>query len=42
MEAPGRPTLYETTKDFLKHFGLRSAQDLSMKNVSEVAFASEE
>ncbi|HEV8052087.1 MAG TPA: SMC-Scp complex subunit ScpB [Parachlamydiaceae bacterium] len=35
MEAPGRPTLYETTNDFLKHFGLRSAQDLSNKSISE-------
>lgn len=29
LEAPGRPTLYETTNNFLKHFGLRSAQELS-------------
>lgn len=28
LEAPGRPTLYGTTKDFLKHFGLRDAQEL--------------
>lgn len=34
LEAPGRPTLYETTKDFLQHFGLRSAQDLSKSNSS--------
>lgn len=28
LEAPGRPTLYSTTKDFLKHFGLRDLHDL--------------
>lgn len=28
LEAPGRPTLYATTKDFLTHFGLRSAKEL--------------
>jgi segregation and condensation protein B len=28
MEAPGRPTLYSTTKDFLKHFGLKNLHDL--------------
>ena len=28
LEAPGRPTLYATTKDFLTHFGLRSADEL--------------
>lgn len=29
LEAPGRPTLYGITKDFLKHFGLRNLQELS-------------
>lgn len=29
LEAPGRPTLYVTTKGFLQHFGLKSAQDLT-------------
>jgi len=29
LEAPGRPTLFETTHHFLKHFGLRNAQELS-------------
>jgi segregation and condensation protein B len=29
LEAPGRPTLYETTNDSLKHFGLRSTEELS-------------
>ena len=28
LEAPGRPSLFGTTKDFLKHFGLRTLADL--------------
>jgi segregation and condensation protein B len=28
LEAPGRPTLYGITRDFLKHFGLRDLQEL--------------
>lgn len=28
LEAPGRPTLYGITKDFLKHFGLRDLYEL--------------
>lgn len=28
LEAPGRPTLYGITKDFLKHFGLRDVKEL--------------
>lgn len=28
LEAPGRPTLYGSTKDFLKHFGLKDISDL--------------
>lgn len=28
LEAPGRPTLYGTTKEFLKHFGLKDLQEL--------------
>jgi segregation and condensation protein B len=28
METAGRPTLYGTTKEFLKHFGLRDISDL--------------
>lgn len=35
LEAPGRPTLYTTTKNFLQHFGLRSAQELSAKGNPE-------
>jgi len=30
LEAPGRPTLYGITKDFLKHFGLRDVQGLPL------------
>lgn len=28
LEAPGRPSLYGTTKDFLKHFGLKDISQL--------------
>jgi segregation and condensation protein B len=28
LEAPGRPTLYGTTKEFLKHFGLKDLVEL--------------
>jgi segregation and condensation protein B len=28
LEAPGRPTLYSITKNFLKHFGLKDLKDL--------------
>lgn len=28
-EAPGRPSLYGTTKEFLKHFGLKNLEELS-------------
>lgn len=28
LEAPGRPTLYSITKEFLKHFGLKDLSDL--------------
>lgn len=28
LDAPGRPTLYATTKEFLKHFGLKELKDL--------------
>ena len=28
LEAPGRPTLYSTTKEFLKHFGLKDLGQL--------------
>jgi len=32
LEAPGRPTLYGTTKDFLQHFGLRDVKELPPLN----------
>lgn len=33
MEAPGRPTLYAITQEFLKHFGLRDIKELpQLKN----------
>lgn len=28
LDAPGRPALYETTKEFLRHFGLKDAKEL--------------
>lgn len=28
LEAPGRPSLFGTTKEFLKHFGLKNLSDL--------------
>jgi segregation and condensation protein B len=28
LEAPGRPALYSTTREFLKHFGLSSLAEL--------------
>lgn len=28
LEAPGRPSLYATTEEFLKHFGLKDIQEL--------------
>lgn len=32
LEAPGRPTLYGTTKEFLKHFGLKDNTELGSLN----------
>lgn len=29
LEAPGRPTLYGTTREFLKHFGLKDLSELT-------------
>ncbi len=31
LEAPGRPTLYATTKEFMKHFGLKDLSELKGK-----------
>lgn len=28
MDAPGRPTMYRTTKDFLKMFGMTNLEEL--------------
>lgn len=28
LNAPGRPSIFETTKEFLKHFGLKNLSDL--------------
>lgn len=33
LEAPGRPNLYGTTKEFLKHFGLKDLSELKEKLV---------
>lgn len=32
LEAPGRPTLYGTTKEFLKHYGLKDLKELVPAN----------
>ncbi|SCA62674.1 hypothetical protein SCG7086_AC_00230 [Chlamydiales bacterium SCGC AG-110-P3] len=34
LEAPGRPTLYSVTQDFLKYFGLKSASDLPVEEIA--------
>lgn len=31
LEAPGRPTLYGTTREFLKHYGLKDISELKSK-----------
>ena len=33
LEAPGRPTLYGTTKEFLKHFGLKDLSTLKNNKI---------
>ncbi|MDF2549183.1 MAG: hypothetical protein K0S07_250 [Chlamydiales bacterium] len=35
LEAPGRPTLYGTAKDFLVHFGLKDLSDLPTASIAE-------
>lgn len=35
LEAPGRPSLYGTTKDFLRHFGLRDVRELPPLNLEK-------
>ena len=32
LDAPGRPLLFGTTEDFLRHFGIKSLDDLPMLN----------
>lgn len=32
LDAPGRPTLYGTTKEFLKHFGLKNLEELKKES----------
>ncbi len=36
LEAPGRPTLYKITHQFLNHFGLKDLKDLSLLSSSQV------
>ena len=36
-EGPGRPILYKTTPDFLRHFGLNSQADLPLMDLHEKA-----
>jgi segregation and condensation protein B len=33
LEAPGRPSLYGTTKEFLKHYGLKDISELSKMKI---------
>jgi segregation and condensation protein B len=35
IDKPGRPILYGTTPDFLRHFGLNSLDELPAKNDEE-------
>ena len=41
-EAPGRPLLYGTTRDFLKHFGLKTLSDLPKLRELEALLKEEE
>ena len=36
LEAPGRPTLYGVTQDFLKYFGLKTAGDLPVEEAASI------
>jgi segregation and condensation protein B len=40
-EGPGRPILYSTTPEFLKHFGLGSYNDLPPLNIEEIPESTE-
>ena len=33
LDKPGRPTLYATTDEFLRHFGLNSIEELPALNI---------
>ncbi len=37
LEAPGRPTIYKITNQFLNHFGLKDLKDLKVTNIAELA-----
>ena len=37
LEAPGRPTIYKITNQFLNHFGLKDLKDLKISNIAELA-----
>lgn len=37
LDAPGRPLLFGTTEEFLRHFGIQSLEDLPMINPVQVA-----
>lgn len=34
LEAPGRPALYNVTEHFLRHFGIKTVEDLKIKSAS--------
>lgn len=36
LEAPGRPTLYKITSQFLHHFGLKDLKDLSLLSTPQI------
>ena len=36
LDAPGRPLLFGTTEDFLRHFGLHSLEDLPSLNPVQI------
>ena len=36
LDAPGRPLLFGTTEEFLRHFGVQSLEDLPVINPMQV------
>ena len=36
LDAPGRPLLFGTTEDFLRHFGIHSLEDLPSMNPVQI------